>query len=1286
MEPNGHDAGAAAASAASDEFDYNDAFPALSSSSGGPPKTWGPAVGAVRPTTVTEVFTIPAAEQNFRSLTEFTAGENKNTQKVREIQKTTNTTIDLSSSRDGDLTVVITGKRTHIDQARKLLLNSLQTQASIEVQVPREYHGFIIGQGGKRLKEIADRHACNIRIPRGEEESDMIKITGTTENCNAAARELLAITEERAKTDSVRLPILKAYHQLIAGYDNNTLKRIQDESAAYGTKPVRIHMPPHKEDKDEILVTGEKAGVAFAVAQLNAIYEEKKRTCGELTAKVEKSQHRYVIGPQGANLKLIMEKTGVVVEVPPADSDSETLILRGAQQDLVHALTYVYEKANSTVNVFAPIKAWLHKHVMGKGGVNKKNMMTEYPNVFIRFVEEKNGVEIEGPPEDVELVRLSLTSMAEELEKSLEHAEVKVDPQYHKRLVGKGGAQVDKIKAETGAQITIPSPDTHSDIISIEGTPEQVKAAKAMVQEIAAQFANFTTTDMIIDRRFHSLLIGQKGATISEIQSKFPSVNIKMPSASSESEIVQLRGDRKEVDAAEIHIKKLLRKFEEEKYQIEVPIFRKYHGNIIGRQGANIKKIMEETNTQITIPKGETETDNIVVVGRKEDCEKARDRLMSIQSELANIETAEVNIEAKYQASIIGPKGSVVNGIMQEFGVMIHFPQGADRTTKPNTVVIRGAKDAVPKAKAKLEKLAKEAEAKSHKELVEVKSEYHRFIIGRGGAFIKKLEKDSGCRLVFPSTKKDKDSADVEENMVAIIGRKEDIPAAKKAVLERVEQIQNTVEETTEIEPQYCRELIRSQFLQTLMDEYDGVQLHLPRTESEGNTVSIKGAKEDVAAVIDKLQKQVQDFKTRVSIKMPIDREHIPAVLGAGGKNVRAVCDEFNVAVKLPKRKGGAGGRGPRKGDSEGNGAAGAAAEEQEPESEQQQEEAGPTDSGADLAATSSEGLGLTASASAEEATEGDYILITGQPENCEKAQAALQALIPVSEDMTVPLAFHRLLIGTKGEDIRKLQDEANVRIKFPGKAEEGSETVVIKGMPAAIAKARDLIALRMEELKDVLLKQHKTEVEIDAVHHPALIGTRGATINELRKQFDVEINMPRKEAANPNLITIVGFEKDGEACKAEMLARVKEFEQQVVFALDLDARVRPRIIGQGGRGLRELQDKFNVRITFPRDSKEEVLIQGMQDAVEDCKEELLNMEEDMMQDVLDREEERKYMKETKPQKEPKQAGKKELKIKNAPWDSSAAAFPTLGNGAGAAAPAAASNNGARSWGPAWKQ
>lgn len=58
--------------------------------------------------------------------------------------------------------------------------------------------------------------------------------------------------------------------------------------------------------------------------------------------------------------------------------------------------------------------------------------------------------------------------------------------------------------------------------------------------------------------------------------------------------------------------------------------------------GSNIKRIREETNTRFDLPpldesKGKTDVEVIVITGKKENCEKARDMLQSIQSSAVSI-------------------------------------------------------------------------------------------------------------------------------------------------------------------------------------------------------------------------------------------------------------------------------------------------------------------------------------------------------------------------------------------------------------------------------------------------------------------------------------------------------------------------------------------------------------------------------------------------------------------------------------------------------------------------
>lgn len=67
-----------------------------------------------------------------------------------------------------------------------------------------------------------------------------------------------------------------------------------------------------------------------------------------------------------------------------------------------------------------------------------------------------------------------------------------------------------------------------------------------------------------------------------------------------------------------------------------MPIFKEFHKHIIGKGGATIRKIREETQTRIDLPEGNSGEERIAVTGKKANVEKAIDQLEKIQNELVS--------------------------------------------------------------------------------------------------------------------------------------------------------------------------------------------------------------------------------------------------------------------------------------------------------------------------------------------------------------------------------------------------------------------------------------------------------------------------------------------------------------------------------------------------------------------------------------------------------------------------------------------------------------------------
>jgi len=104
-----------------------------------------------------------------------------------------------------------------------------------------------------------------------------------------------------------------------------------------------------------------------------------------VSVEVPKAQHKYVIGSKRNTIFEILQRTGVSVEMPPGDSTSDTITLRGPGEVLGTALNLVYDKSNSFSTRIIQAPDWIHKYVVGKKGANIQKITGNYPKVKYLF-------------------------------------------------------------------------------------------------------------------------------------------------------------------------------------------------------------------------------------------------------------------------------------------------------------------------------------------------------------------------------------------------------------------------------------------------------------------------------------------------------------------------------------------------------------------------------------------------------------------------------------------------------------------------------------------------------------------------------------------------------------------------------------------------------------------------------------------------------------------------------------------------------------------------------------
>lgn len=1234
-------------------YSYDEVFPALPESNTNDMQQsmmgqWSEKMKVNR-SIITQVFNVPVEERRYKEFNEQFGGQGEQAKICAEIMQKTGAHIEISLAKDQSLTILVTGKPHAVAEARRMIINSLQTQAVVTISIPKEHHRFIMGKNGKLLKDLEQTTATKITIPRADENSDIIKIMGTKENVDKARHEIQIRSDEQAKLAFERLPVPKIYHPFLLSIWGDKLNQLAVDTGA------RINIPPQSVNKDEIAVAGDKDAVMRAKELIMKVYEEKNRKCSVVQVNVKKNQHKYIMGRRGTGIQEIMNQTGVSVEMPTLSEESDTITLRGEQEKLGAALTLVYAKANSVVEAQVMAPSWLHKYIIGRKGENIRQLTDDLEDVHVEFDDNKNQINIEGPREVVTEAESRLKAMAMDVMNRLCHEEIRVNPKYHKHIIGKNGANVRRIKQDTGVLISIPSNES-SDIIQIEGEQAEVSKVKQEIMEMAKKMENEITKTVVIDQSYHRAIIGARGENIRDVRDRFNQVNITFPDAGDRSNVVVVRGPTQDVEMCCSHLSQICKELIENNYKLEVPIYKQFHKFIIGKGGVNIKKIRDETGTKIELPAEGSDSDVIIITGKQPNVELAQQKILAIQNELDNIVTTDIIIPAKFHNSIIGAKGRLIHSIMKECGgVKITFPKegvGSDKVT------IRGPKDDVDKAKKQLVELTNEKQLSSFTAEIKAKPEHHKFLIGRNGVNIKKVRDKTGARIIFPNDN------DEDRESITIVGKKESVLEAKAELESLVKSLDNVVETEIKVDPKYHRHFVakRGQVLRDLADEFDGVTVSFPRSGTYSETVILKGAKNFVEGAKQKILDIVSDLEQRITIECVIPQKYHRTIMGAKGSKVQAITQEFDVQIKFPDRE-----------------------IKDENDESHLNGEVTPVNGDA-FSIPCSEGEYNEADRS-NQPKKTDVIKITGRADNCERAKEALLQNVPVTEELTVPFDYHRYIIGVRGKDVREMMEAYDVNIAVPPVSDK-SDTITISGPPSNVAHAKKAIAERVEKLEkdaeDRALRSFKLPVEVDPKYHPKIIGRKGAVISKIRSDFDVHIQLPEKGDSAENIIVITGYEKNATAARDAIVDIVSKLEDMITEQVLINHQVHSRLIGSRGYNIHKIMDEYKVDIRFPRDTDENpdlVLISGAEEQVMDAKEHLQNLEEEYLQDLRENEMMRQYtMAPSRHQEDQTRPTQQGFVVKGGPWEqkvpdtTSSTEFPSFGAEADTPKPV--------SWGP----
>ncbi|KAI8900634.1 hypothetical protein BC833DRAFT_581227 [Globomyces pollinis-pini] len=822
------------------------------------------------------------------------------------------TTIEYSTNNNNNsLTFLITGLKPDVALSRKKLLHSLSVHVTHQMNIPASVRPSLLGKQGATLKDITMRTLTSIQIPKYDPNTDtddidiVISITGDLEAIQLAKAEIDEIVAQKTKNHYVRILIDKSFHQFIAGPNKSQTNLLQLE---YN---IKIHIPPFDLDasvkgSDEIVLVGERLNVLNCQQHILQLYADLQQSTRTVNLTVPKKQHRLVIGPKAVHLQEILAKTGCVVDIPTLADPSESIFIRGPENMLSLALQLVLEKANSVIigelTLSTVIPATLDAQLFARYMFTKerhllKQIETDHScSIFQQSSVAGPIIELQAKNQsNFDNAKKSLSVLLREKSQSILIGVVDIPVGLHKFIVGKGGQNIVKLKSLPEWQnklldIIVPSENEESTdvclIVSRAHGKSSDKEAFELLERIrqhildeTALSADFVSSTVKVDKKYHGRLIGTGGNALKELLAPYDdSVSVRFPVLNNadkniDVDSVTVKGPKDNVKLVIDKIKTMVKDWTALDAIINftevLSVPSGYGKKLVGGRdnGWIIKQIKElYTTKQLKLQPADT-----VFI---KDLESNNGNLYLI---------FDINSDQTDVITIKGPKSFLA------------------ATKKILEAKLKQLLDTLELEFNIFNEMSTSAQAELSKMNTEMKSKLIKYLIGKEGKSLRKILDDHQVRVHFSK----QDEHDVDEDTIGnvnIYGNKSGVQAVKKVFIQIIEEKINNSFIVEMSVPKICLAQIvgRGGSNMARLNETYKVRIDFGDDLDDDNVqCTIEGTEAGCLQVEAILNDIISDIAETDDFVIHIPYYLHRLVIGPGGSTIKNVIEQFGGADKV---------------------------------------------------------------------------------------------------------------------------------------------------------------------------------------------------------------------------------------------------------------------------------------------------------------------------------------------------------------------------------------------------
>ena len=550
---------------------------------------------------------------------------------------------------------------------------SIEELLGMQLEVPEQEVGRIIGKKGRNVKNLQEEQSVSIDVAKGA-----VRIIGSLKSIDAAALNIdrvLAIKDE-----TIEIPGPLCFFMTAKGIQALTEIRARhtdvkiDVVRADGTAKFRGIPEDIQSARNDLLST--------------EIVEE--------IMTVTQVESGYVVGKQGATVNRLVETHQAAIDVSrrKEGATTATLTFRGSISGVKDAVEEVEDilAQNKEETETIPVDHVLREFLLANKGVviqeiakavneSCKDIAPGYINISI----DHNNVKIKGKAIAMSTAVDIVSNKVRMIEACIVRLEI--HPTVIPAIIGKGGAGIKKLKE--GVENAFIDVDAKASVVAICGkdpdeTETVVRATKAFLNNNQVRTIQLNTQGDAFMSQFRTLMKSPYWAELKEL------VTVNRDEESCE---ISIRGSEENLEKA----KPILLKFLEEHHQDVLSITRDDLGPLLrGGKESKIEELAKEHEVRLNC---QADKCQIEIVGQESNVEAARKALDRFLNGGDGVEIMRIPIDDDSTRLLVGRGGSTKKALEEKYpNVSISFP--------PNqTVVLRGSEDDVTQAKKHIHKL-----------------------------------------------------------------------------------------------------------------------------------------------------------------------------------------------------------------------------------------------------------------------------------------------------------------------------------------------------------------------------------------------------------------------------------------------------------------------------------------------------------------------------------------------------------------------------------------------------